>query len=79
MLRPLPKGTKFVSPLMALRRELHEEDLMICDSERPMYIAGVFGGEFSGVTNETTSIFLESAYFDPVSVRKTAKRHGLEY
>ena len=50
---------------------------MICDAEKPMCIAGVFGGEFSGVTENTTSIFLESAYFDPISVRKTAKRHGL--
>lgn len=74
--KTLPKGTKFIT-LDGIERELHEEDLMICDSERPMCIAGVFGGEFSGVTNETTSIFLESAYFDPVSVRKTAKRHGL--
>ena len=50
---------------------------MICDGEKPMCIAGVFGGIHSGVTDETTSIFLESAYFDPVSIRKSAKRHGL--
>ena len=50
---------------------------MICDAEKPMCIAGVFGGINSGVTEGTTSIFLESAYFNPVSVRKTAKRHGL--
>src|SRR5690606_22153250 len=50
---------------------------MICDSERPMCIAGVFGGLQSGVTEHTSSIFLESAYFDPISIRKTAKRHGL--
>ncbi|MEM8847365.1 MAG: phenylalanine--tRNA ligase subunit beta [Bacteroidota bacterium] len=72
----LPKGTKFVT-LDGVERELHEEDLMICDSEKPMCIAGVFGGAHSGVTEDTTSIFLESAYFDPVSIRKTAKRHGL--
>ena len=72
----LPKGTKFVT-LDGVERELHEEDLMICDSEKPMCIAGVFGGIHSGVTEHTTSIFLESAYFDPVSIRKTAKRHGL--
>lgn len=70
------KGTKFIT-LDEVERELHEEDLMICDSEKPMCIAGVFGGIHSGVTEETTSIFLESAYFDPVSIRKTAKRHGL--
>ena len=69
-------GTKFTT-LDGIERELHEEDLMICDAEKPMCIAGVFGGENSGVTEGTTSIFLESAFFDPVSVRKTAKRHGL--
>jgi len=74
--KTLPKGTKFIT-LDGVERELHEEDLMICDTERPMCIAGVFGGQYSGVTDETTAIFLESAYFDPVSVRKTAKRHGL--
>ncbi|MBT8256493.1 MAG: phenylalanine--tRNA ligase subunit beta, partial [Bacteroidia bacterium] len=58
-------------------RSLDAEDLMICDGSSPMCIAGVFGGAESGVTEETTSIFLESAYFDPISVRKTAKRHGL--
>ena len=50
---------------------------MICDAEKPMCIVGVFGGIHSGVTENTTSIFLESAYFDPISIRKTAKRHGL--
>lgn len=74
--KTLPKGTKFKT-LDNVDRELHDEDLMICDSEKPMCIAGVFGGVFSGVTENTTSIFLESAYFNPVSVRKTAKRHGL--
>jgi phenylalanyl-tRNA synthetase beta chain len=58
-------------------RTLHEEDLMICDSEKPMCIAGVYGGINTGVTEDTRNIFLESAYFDPVSIRKTAKRHGL--
>ena len=74
--RTMPEGTKFMT-LDGEERELHEEDLMICDQEKPMCIAGVFGGIYSGVTENTTSIFLESAYFDPVSVRKTAKRHGL--
>ena len=69
-------GTKFTT-LDEVVRELHEDDLMICDAEKPMCIAGVFGGIDSGVTESTTNIFLESAYFDPVSIRKTAKRHGL--
>lgn len=76
VVKTLPKGTKFVT-LDEVERELHEEDLMICDAEKPMCIAGVFGGIHSGVTENTTSIFLESAYFDPISIRKTAKRHGL--
>jgi phenylalanyl-tRNA synthetase beta chain len=76
IVKTLPKGTKFTT-LDGLERELHEEDLMICDAEKPMCIAGVFGGLNSGVTEHTTSIFLESAYFNPVSVRKSAKRHGL--
>ena len=76
VVKTLPKGTKFKT-LDGVERELHEEDLMICDAEKPMCIAGVFGGEHSGVTENTTSIFLESAYFNPVSIRKSAKRHGL--
>lgn len=74
--KTLEKGTKFTT-LDGIERELHEDDLMICDEEKPMCIAGVFGGIHSGVTESTTNIFLESAYFNPVSVRKTAKRHGL--
>lgn len=74
--KTLKKGTKFTT-LDGVVRELHEDDLMICDAEKPMCIAGVFGGIDSGVTEKTTSIFLESAYFDPISIRKTAKRHGL--
>ena len=69
-------GTKFIT-LDGIERELHDDDLMICDGKKPMCIAGVFGGIHSGVTENTTSIFLESAYFNPVSIRKTAKRHGL--
>lgn len=76
VVKTLPAGTKFTT-LDGIERELHEDDLMICDSEKPMCIAGVFGGVNSGVTENTSSIFLESAYFDPISVRKTAKRHGL--
>lgn len=69
-------GTKFVS-LDDVERTLHEEDVMICDANGPLCIAGVFGGKTSGVSETTNAIFLESAYFNPVSVRKTAKRHGL--
>ncbi|MFL5772599.1 MAG: phenylalanine--tRNA ligase subunit beta, partial [Flavisolibacter sp.] len=58
-------------------RKLHADDLMICNIREPMCIAGVFGGLYSGVTQKTTSIFLESAWFDPVSIRKTSFRHGL--
>ena len=53
------------------------KDLMICDDNTPLCIAGVFGGKGSGVSDQTKHIFLESAYFDAVSIRKTAKRHGL--
>ncbi|PVX49917.1 phenylalanyl-tRNA synthetase beta subunit [Balneicella halophila] len=74
--KTLPEGTKFIT-LDGVERELNGEDLMICNSEKPMCIAGVFGGIESGVTDETTSIFLESAYFNPVQVRKTARRHAL--
>jgi phenylalanyl-tRNA synthetase beta chain len=76
VVKTVPAGTKFMT-LDGEERVLHEEDLMICDGEKPMCIAGVFGGINTGVTEDTTSIFLESAYFDPISIRKTAKRHGL--
>ncbi|WP_320815697.1 phenylalanine--tRNA ligase subunit beta [Flavobacterium sp.] len=76
IVKTLPAGTKFTT-LDDVERTLHEEDLMICNAEEPMCIAGVFGGKDSGVTENTQSIFLESAYFNPVSVRKTAKRHTL--
>lgn len=73
----VPQGTKFVT-LDGVERTLDASDLMICNGEgEPMCIAGVFGGLESGVSNETTSVFIESAYFDPVSIRKTAHRHGL--
>ncbi len=74
--KTLASGTKFTT-LDGVERELHEDDLMICNAEEPMCIAGVLGGLDSGVTNQTTSIFLESAYFNPVTIRKTAKRHAL--
>ncbi|MDG1573094.1 phenylalanine--tRNA ligase subunit beta [Robiginitalea sp. M366] len=74
--RTVEAGTRFMT-LDGEERTLHEEDLMICDAEKPMCIAGVFGGINTGVTEDTRNIFLESAYFDPVAIRKTAKRHGL--
>lgn len=76
LVKTVPAGTKFTT-LDNIERTLHEEDLMICDENGPMCIAGVFGGANSGVTDSTTNIFLESAYFNPVSIRKTAKRHTL--
>jgi phenylalanyl-tRNA synthetase beta chain len=71
------EGTVFKT-LDDVERKLSADDLMICNAEAPMCIAGVFGGAESGVKASTTSIFLESAYFNAVSVRKTAKRHGLK-
>jgi phenylalanyl-tRNA synthetase beta chain len=77
VVKTLKSGTKFTT-LDGIERELHSEDIMICDAaSNPLCIAGVFGGINSGVTEKTTSIFLESAYFNPVSIRKTAKRHAL--
>jgi len=72
----MPEGTPFVT-LDGLERKLNAADLMICDVEKPMCIGGVFGGLTSGVTEKTVNVFLESAYFNPVSIRKTARRHGL--
>ena len=76
ILRSFPTGTKFVT-LDGMERELNENDLMVCNEEAPMCIAGVFGGIESGITENTQNVFLESACFDPVFVRKTARRHGL--
>lgn len=69
-------GTKFIT-LDGIERILNEEDIMICDTQGPLCIAGVLGGFDSGVSETTNTIFLESAYFNSVSIRKTAKRHGL--
>lgn len=76
IVQTLNDQTKFTT-LDEVERELSSEDLMICNEKGGMCIAGVFGGIQSGVTEKTKSIFLESAYFNPVFVRKTAKRHGL--
>ena len=70
------EGQKFVT-LDGVERTLSAADLMICNAEEPMCIAGVFGGQDSGISEQTTNVFLESAYFDPVSIRKTARRHQL--
>ena len=70
------EGTPFVT-LDGVERKLSAEDLMICSAERPMCIGGVYGGLDSGVSDTTVNIFLESAYFNPVSIRRSAKRHGL--
>ena len=76
LVKTLAKDTPFTT-LDGVERKLHQEDLMICDEDKPLCIAGVFGGLNSGVSKETKRIFLECAYFDAVSIRKTAKRHGL--
>lgn len=77
VVKTLKEGTKFTT-LDEVERTLSSEDIMICDAEEnALCIAGVFGGLDSGVSKNTNSIFLESAYFNPVSVRKTAKRHAL--
>ena len=76
IVKTVSADTKFLT-LDGIERALHEDDLMICDESGPICMAGVFGGAHSGVTETTTNIFLESAYFNPVSIRKTAKRHTL--
>jgi phenylalanyl-tRNA synthetase beta chain len=70
------ENTAFVT-LDEQERKLSSSDLMICNGDEPMCMAGVFGGLHSGVSASTKNIFLESAYFNPTFVRKTAKRHGL--
>jgi phenylalanyl-tRNA synthetase beta chain len=77
VVRKAKAGEKFVT-LDGIERSLDAEDLVICDSQKPMCLAGVFGGANSGVSEETTSVFLESAWFDAVSIRKSSKRHGLK-
>lgn len=78
IVKKLKEGSKFIT-LDGVERTLSSEDLMICDGkEEPLCIAGVFGGIHSGITMETTSVFLESAYFNSTSIRKSAKRHSLK-
>lgn len=76
VVKTCPEGTKFVT-LDEVEHKLSDRDLMICNAEEPMCIAGVFGGLDSGTTETTKDVFLESAYFHPTWVRKTARRHGL--
>ena len=76
VVKTCPEGTKFVT-LDEVERKLSDRDLMICNAEEPLCIAGVFGGLDSGTTETTKDVFLESAYFHPTWVRKTARRHGL--
>ncbi|HIZ87556.1 MAG TPA: phenylalanine--tRNA ligase subunit beta [Candidatus Coprenecus pullistercoris] len=77
VVRRAAEGDKFVT-LDGVERTLSSQDLMICNAERPMCIAGVFGGLESGITDATTSVFIESAYFNPTSIRKTSKRLGIK-
>lgn len=77
IVKKVAEGTPFIT-LDGVERKLSADDLMICNAEGPITIAGVYGGKNSGVSSETTNVFLESAYFNAVSVRKTAKRHGLK-
>lgn len=76
VVKTMPEGTPFVT-LDEVERKLSEKDLMICNTEEPMCIGGVFGGLESGTTETTQNVFLESAYFNPTWIRKSARRHGL--
>jgi len=76
IVKTLPEGTKFTT-LDEVERTLSDKDLMICNDKGGMCIGGVFGGIGSGVTESTRNVFLESAYFNPTWIRKTARRHGL--
>ena len=77
IVKNLPEGTPFVT-LDGNEIKLSADDLMICNEKEGMCLAGVYGGLHSGITENTTRLFLESAYFNPVCIRKTAKRHGLK-
>ncbi|MDD4208807.1 MAG: phenylalanine--tRNA ligase subunit beta [Bacteroidales bacterium] len=77
IIRKVAKETPFLS-LDGIERKLSENDLMICNEVEPMCIAGVMGGEDSGINEATTDVFLESAYFNPISIRKTSKYHGIK-
>ncbi len=76
IVKTMPEETTFVT-LDGVERKLAADDLMICNTENGMCIGGVFGGQESGISDQTTNIFLESAYFNPVYIRRTSKCHGL--
>ncbi len=76
IIKNLPTGTPFIT-LDGVSRKLDQEDLMICNAKEAMCIAGVFGGLQSGVKESTRSLFIESAFFDGINIRKTSFRHGL--
>ena len=77
IVKTLPENTKFTT-LDGEVRKLSHEDLMICDVSKPLCIAGIYGGLDSGISEKTKKIFLECALFDPISIRKSSKRHGLQ-
>ena len=77
IVKTLPENTKFTT-LDGEVRNLSHEDLMICDVSKPLCIAGIYGGLDSGISEKTKKIFLECALFDPISIRKSSKRHGLQ-
>ncbi|MEZ7873871.1 MAG: phenylalanine--tRNA ligase subunit beta [Bacteroidales bacterium] len=77
IVRRAKDGERFTT-LDGVERKLTAEDLMICDAEKPMTLAGIFGGAESGITSSTKRVFLESAYFNPVSIRKSSKRHQIK-
>ena len=75
--KTVDKGTKFVT-LDGEERELNGKEAMVCNAKEPMCMGGIFGGEKSGISSETKEVFLESAYFNPVVIRKAARYHGLQ-
>lgn len=75
--KTVEKGTKFVT-LDGEERELNGKEAMVCNAKEPMCMGGIFGGEKSGISSETKEVFLESAYFNPVVIRKAARYHGLQ-
>ena len=77
IVRRAKDGERFTT-LDGVERKLTADDLMICDAEKPMTLAGIFGGAESGITSSTKRVFLESAYFNPVSIRKSSKRHQIK-
>ncbi|MFN4300068.1 MAG: phenylalanine--tRNA ligase subunit beta [Thermaurantimonas sp.] len=77
VVRKAEEGEKFIT-LDGVERTLSAEDLMICDAEKPLVLAGIYGGLYSGVNEQTTNVFLESAVFDTVHIRRSARRHGLQ-